>query len=607
MKRTISLLLCLMMVLSLATPVFADEPTYTLTIDSTVPDHTFEAWQIFSGDLEDVIVAGGDSYQVLTNIEWGSAIKGEDYDNSAALLAAIDAAADLEDTPASIKALKGKTSAAALADAIADNFQTNLTHNPDLEQLSRIIEEHFEDGKAASSDNYTDEKYEMTGLPAGYYLIKDQDNSLKDQENASYTKFMLRVLKNETVTPKAAYPEVDKLINDTLGGTYTDHEDFDINDYAYYKWEGTLPSNLLSYDTYYYAFHDTLKHKGLTFVRIEQIYLEGHDGNVVHMFYDVSEAEKTITDAGEYTLVGGDTLGDDDNIKLKVGEKDTNGHTKIDLTINDMFQLYGKDKILPTQKFIVKYTVRINRDAVTEAPMDNAVKLEFSNDPNYDDEGVPPTGETPEDVAHAFTFGLAVNKTDGDTHKALEGAEFVLYYQRTENDQIVNYYAQVVTEEMVYKADEDGKLTNEMKSEEERMINGIAVEPKDIGVVYGWTTKKTEASILDTDADGKLNIRGLDEDIYFLEETKAPAGYNLLEAPIQFEIDPAYNPDGTLNKVTYKLGTQVVASKEIPVDNFAGSTLPSTGGMGTTLFYVFGSIMFIGAAVLLITKKRMDA
>ena len=104
-------------------------------------------------------------------------------------------------------------------------------------------------------------------------------------------------------------------------------------------------------------------------------------------------------------------------MELTVGEMDAEGHTKIDLTIADLFKLYDKENILANQKFIVKYTVRINRDAVIEESMDNAVSLEFSNDPNWEDDGdpttppPPPTGETPEDEAHAFTFGLKVSKT----------------------------------------------------------------------------------------------------------------------------------------------------------------------------------------------------
>ena len=587
MKKLISLILCLMLVLSIAAPVFAADTTHTLVIDSTIPNHTYEAWQIFSGDLETVTGADNKTYQVLTNIKWGSAIKGADYDNSAAVITAIANEAAKADAPASIKALAGITNPTQLAEAIADNFQTNLSNNPDLELLSRILEDCFVADKYTATDDYTDGKYEMTNLPAGYYLIKDQDNSLSG-ENDSYTKFILRVLKDETITPKADTPKVNKTINDTLGGTFTEHEDFDINDYAYYKWEGTLPSNLHAYESYYYAFHDTLKHKGLTFVRIEQIYLEGHDGNVVKMFYDISETDKATidNDTAGYELPAG--------IELEVNPDSTNAdYTKIDLTIADLFALYSKDNVLANQKFIVKYTVRINRDAVISQSMDNGVTLEFSNDPNYDDEGFPPpTGETPEDEAHAFTFGLNVSKTDGDTKAPLEGAEFVLYYQRTENDVVINYYAQVVTEEMIAAG---------------TVINGKPVEEKDLGVVYGWSTDRDAASILDTDASGMIAIEGLDEDIYYLEETKAPAGYNMLEKPIQFEIDPVYNDKGELEKVIYKIGTQEVTSNVIPVDNYTGSTLPSTGGVGTTMFYVFGSIMVVAAVVLLVTKKRMAA
>ena len=182
MKKLISVILCLVMVLSVAAPVLADASTYTLTISNTNTGHTYEAYQIFAGDLETI---PGTNTQVLTNIKWGAAIKGEGYDNSAAVIAAIAAEAAKTDAPASIKALAGITDAAKLADAIADNFQSNLSNNPDLELLSRILEKCFVDGKYTASDNYDDGKYEMTDLPAGYYLIKDSDGSLENQENAA--------------------------------------------------------------------------------------------------------------------------------------------------------------------------------------------------------------------------------------------------------------------------------------------------------------------------------------------------------------------------------------------------------------------------------------
>ena len=101
---------------------------------------------------------------------------------------------------------------------------------------------------------------------------------------------------------------------------------------------------------------------------------------------------------------------------------------------------------------------------------------------------------------------------------------------------------------------------------------------------------------IETDATGKFTIKGLDSDIYYLTETAAPAGYNKLAGPITIVI----GEDG-------KTSVDNTVVDEVKVLNQAGSELPETGGMGTTIFYVLGSILVLGAAVLLITKKRMNA
>lgn len=107
-----------------------------------------------------------------------------------------------------------------------------------------------------------------------------------------------------------------------------------------------------------------------------------------------------------------------------------------------------------------------------------------------------------------------------------------------------------------------------------------------------------------TPSTGKFKIQGLDADTYDLTETKQPDGYNLLKEPIKIKID-----DET-GKITYatKSATSLNSMPEggnIEVENKSGSLLPSTGGMGTTLFYIFGAILVIGSGVVLITKKRM--
>ncbi len=98
--------------------------------------------------------------------------------------------------------------------------------------------------------------------------------------------------------------------------------------------------------------------------------------------------------------------------------------------------------------------------------------------------------------------------------------------------------------------------------------------------------------------DGKVTFSGLGVGTYKLEETKVPAGYNKMK-DITFSI--TFNKDSKEFSTSGGLGSLVAT-----IDNFSGSTLPSTGGIGTTIFYIIGGILVIGAAILLVTKKRMS-
>ena len=107
---------------------------------------------------------------------------------------------------------------------------------------------------------------------------------------------------------------------------------------------------------------------------------------------------------------------------------------------------------------------------------------------------------------------------------------------------------------------------------------------------------------------GNPVIKGLDDAVdYYLYETKAPAGYNLLSEPVHFKISAAYNEDGSnYTDVTVTVGAAAASNTlSANVVNKSGSTLPETGGIGTTIFYVLGSLLVVGAGVVLITRKRM--
>ena len=545
-KRIFSLALCLGLMLALALPAMAAGETYTLTINNATDGHIYEAYQIFTGSL-----VTKDGKDILSDIEWGSSIT-----DPAAFLTAINANTKLDN-------LHGATDAASLA--VKLNGVTSDSET--IDEFAEVVGQFL--GAPVGSSTYAGAHYTISNLAAGYYLVKDQDGSLDTEDYDAYTKYIIRVLKNETVTAKSSVPSVDKTVNDTVDGTFTESEDFDINDTAYYKWEGTLPSNLKSYDTYFYKFIDTLP-VGMTHLKFEQIYIEGNESSKVHVFYDVTD-ESTAND----TLPAGITSAVSGNV--------------VTLEIADLLTVYPN--ILPSHKIVVKYSARITRDALIVDPMTNEVKVEFSNNPNGDGDG--DHGTTPPDVAHAFTFKITVDKYDADKPELkLEGAEFVLYKEAIENEKPVKYYAMVVTEEMVA----EGKV-----------INGVQVQTKDVGVVYGWDIDRADASILDIDGDGALTVKGLDSGIYYLEETKAPAGYNLMETPVQINIAPTYNKEtGLLESVKYEVDSIEQSSSVVGVRNSSGSTLPVTGGAGTTMFYVVGGLLVAAAAVMLISKRRVE-
>ena len=135
--------------------------------------------------------------------------------------------------------------------------------------------------------------------------------------------------------------------------------------------------------------------------------------------------------------------------------------------------------------------------------------------------------------------------------------------------------------------------------------------------VSGWTTQESSASTLTSDSSGQFSIIGLDAGTYYLEETAAPDGYNRLSAPVTIVITAEYkDTDGDGVKDTIDTLSATADSEDLAtsisegtvsatVENKSGATLPGTGGIGTTLFYIIGSVMILAAAVLLITKRRM--
>ena len=206
---------------------------------------------------------------------------------------------------------------------------------------------------------------------------------------------------------------------------------------------------------------------------------------------------------------------------------------------------------------VINYTAKLTSSAVAGKGYVNETWLDYGD-----------SQHTEHDTTTTYTWKLPIYKyhKDGEAKKALAGAEFILYKGSEESNR---EYAQVA----------NGKLT-------------------------GWTTVKAEATTLVSDADGKIAVEGLDADTYYLEETKAPDGYNKLAGPVTVVISHTVTDEGAHMTHTLKQGETNV--EQVEIENKSGTELPSTGGIGTTIFYVLGSILVIGAVVLLIAKKRMS-
>ena len=237
LKKLAGVLLALAMVFTLALPAFAAETTYSITINNSAEGHTYEAYQIFTGDL---------SGTTLSNIVWGSGV------SEAGQTALGDAAAKAE-------ALKTEADAKAFAKEVASYLTT----------------------AASSANTVSDGNYVIFGLAAGYYLVKDQDGSLTG-DNDSYTEYIVKVVSNTTATPKSDVPTVQKKVKDINDSTddamtgWQDSADHDIGDSVPFQLKATLADNVSSYTTYKVVFRET-QSKGLTYNNDAKVYIGGEE------------------------------------------------------------------------------------------------------------------------------------------------------------------------------------------------------------------------------------------------------------------------------------------------------------------------------------------
>ncbi len=397
-----------------------------------------------------------------------------------------------------------------------------------------------------------------TTVANGYYVVEDTTDTTD-----TVSRYMVAVVGPTTMSPKAtSKPTMEKKIKDINDSTdenfssWQDSADHDIGDAVPFKLEATLPDSYSDYHNYYISFNDTLS-QGLTLqastikvsvdgtqLEDSKYYIYGDQNSFQVVIYDLKTAVPAAQNSSKVTVEYSAIL----NNKAVLGE--TGNPNVANLT-------YSNNPNAET--------------AVTPGEEDQPGTPDKPENPdtpdtpgNPDEPNTPDNpGQTPDDTVIVFTYKVTANKIKAD-QTALTGASFKLE-----------------------KLDSAGNVI------------------KDLGTIDG-----TQISTFEW--------KGIDDGIYKITETVTPPGYNSI-APQTFTVTAVHTNDGDENplhltalsgnpatgSVITIAGSKTDGSLTTNIVNQSGSILPTTGGMGTRLFYLVGSILVLGAGVLLFTRKRM--
>ena len=437
----------------------------------------------------------------------------------------------------------------------------------------------------------TEESYTLD-VDYGWYLI-DEVTNVEGTHSAASLCMVNTSNPDMTVDIKSDFPVIQKQIQEddnrkNIGinsDGWNDVADFEIGQTVPYRYNSYVP-DMNGYDTYYYAVHDKMN-SALTFVPDS---------------VKVKIGSMTLQKDTDYRVV---TEGIDDGETFQIQIMDLKAVINRYYYSDEAGSKPETEKVYG-QKILIEYDAVLNEDAQLDTGrpgFENDVKLEYSNNPDAD--GAGQTGETPWDTVVCFTFrmnGIKVN--DQVPERKLEGAKFKLY--------------------------SDKDCTQEVYVKKASKSDGYTVISRDS---VAGSASPSEAVEIVSDENGAFNIIGLDSQVYFLKETKAPDGYRLLKDPIEIDVKAVYGADnrteyikgdgatdktlrsleatakfkefytGVHSEYEKSLSTNVdTGTFNIKVVNKVGSKLPATGSAATIVLVCAGTAVM--AAVLIKKKKN---
>lgn len=521
-KKLLAALLAVAMVCAMAIPAFAYDT------EEVRAHHSFEAFQIFQGDVSD-------DNTKISNVKWGKNITDS-----------TDFLEKLTADPTISGEFNNPTTAQDVLAVISK------WHDSDDNSIAfaRFVCHYLYSG-AVDPGTSIPSSGDVVEIPidgAGYYLIVDTTYFKPGDSYHAYNSFLLKVNKgkfNLPIKPKFVKPTVEKKVYDndindiSSAGGWGSSADHAINEEFKFQLTATLPASENNgraydyYDEYMVTFCDTLS-AGITFDRWDTVVINNGGADIP------IPAENYYSDASNQDL----TLSIEDVKTCAPGLNLNNGAT-----------------------ITVTYTAHLNEKAyvntaggASNTENKNSVYLEYSNNPRISTS----LDHTPESEVCVYTYQLNNTKyRDDDTPgNELAGAGFKLYSDADCKNEVELY--------------QDGEFYYPIKN----------------------ATGK-EAVEMKSAANGQFNVKGLDAGTYYLKETTPPKDYSACD-------DTKIVISATHDEHNVNLSGESNLNNKIINKKAGGITLPSTGGIGTTIFYVVGGGLMVAAIVLLVTKKRME-